>query len=82
MASDYGRLSARTDPGAVCNASATLPNGRQPSGLKNPQVAGGNGVVTWTYPQTNTTTGKGTNTVSCTHQGLSATATSAFSVGG
>src|ERR1700736_1705718 len=63
--SDYGRLTVQTDPGASCSARVYLPNGKQLTGLRNPQTADSNGTVTWTYPQTPTDPGTGTHVVDC-----------------
>lgn len=79
--SDYGALSAQTDPGASCTARVFLPNGQQLSGLRNPQIADGNGTVSWTYTQTPTDPGTGDNVVNCSNGHLSGRAEFPFQVG-
>ena len=79
--SDYGRLTVQTDPGASCSARAYLPNGHQVGGLHNPQIADGNGTVSWTYPQTPTDPGTGTHVVDCLSGHLGGKAEFPFQVG-
>jgi hypothetical protein len=79
--SDYGFLSTQTQPGAVCNAKVTLPNGQNAGGVRNPQIAGSNGRVQWIYPQPSTNTGQGVEFVTCTLNGLGGTSMAAFQVG-
>ena len=79
--SEYGALSAQTASGALCSASATLPNGQNAGGLRNPQTADANGVVTWWYPHPATDEGSGTHRVQCSREGLSASNWAYFLVG-
>jgi hypothetical protein len=79
--SEYGTLSAQTASGTVCNARGTLPNGAAVAGIRNPQTAGTDGKVTWTYPQPATAPGTGAHYVSCTGGGHSANASANFLVG-
>jgi hypothetical protein len=81
LQSDYGAISARTEPGATCNARAVLPNGNDAAGIQNPQTADANGNLHWNYPQTPTQTGNGNSIVTCSHGGLSGTAEARFQVG-
>jgi hypothetical protein len=81
LQSDYGAISARTEPGATCDARAVLPNGNDAGGIQNPQTADANGNVRWVYPQPPTQTGNGNSIVSCTNRGLSGTAEARFLVG-
>lgn len=81
LLSDYGFLSAQTVAGATCTARATLPNGSSPPGLRNPQVAGSDGMVSWSYPQPTTDAGTGVHIVSCSSGALSATQSINFQVG-
>jgi hypothetical protein len=78
---DYGFVSAQTSGGAVCNARATLPNGTDAPGLRNPQVASWDGMVQWTYPQKPTDEGIGRHTISCSLRGLNGSAWMDFEVG-
>ncbi|SRR6266851_3620310 len=78
----YGSLSARTAPGATCNASARLPSGRTSTaqGLDTHQ-ADATGNISWTYQTvSNTGSGTGTYTVTCSSGGQSKTVTAAFTV--
>lgn len=79
--SEYGALSVQTAAGASCSAVATLPNGQNAGGLRNPQTADGNGVITWWYPHPATAEGNGTHRVQCSKSGLSASNYASFLVG-
>jgi hypothetical protein len=78
---DYGFVSARTVPGATCNARATLPNRQDAPGLRNPQVADSRGMVSWWFNQAPTDQGHGMYLVSCSLNGQVAEAFSIFEVG-
>jgi hypothetical protein len=79
--SEYGSIDVQTQAGATCTARAILPNGKDAPGLRNPETADAVGHVAWTYPQSPTQTGNGSHVVSCSHNGLSATAYAVFQVG-
>lgn len=77
----YGNVRAQTEPGATCSMRATLPDGSDAPGIRNPQTARPDGIVAWIYSQLPTDEGMGTHTVSCTLNGLSGTAWVYFEVG-
>jgi hypothetical protein len=79
--SDYGAIAIQTQPGAVCSASGTRPNGSTITGIRNPQVANDSGAAQWIYPQTATQTGDGVHNVSCTWHGQSTSYSFSFQVG-
>lgn len=83
-ASQYGYVAAKTSPGAVCSAQAQLPSGRisTASALQIQDTAGSDGMVSWTYRTSSTTThGTGTHTVTCNLNGQTASASAPFTVG-
>jgi hypothetical protein len=51
------------------------------SGLRNPQTADGNGIVSWMYAQTPTDPGTGDHVVDCSNGHLSGKAEWPFQVG-
>jgi len=79
--SDYGQIGILTNTGAVCNAGGNRPDGSNLTGLKNPQVAGPDGTISWSYPQTATATGTGQHNVACTWNGQSTIFSAPFQVG-
>ena len=79
--SDYGSIGVWTQPGAVCNASGTRPDGSTISGIRNPQTANGQGLASWGYPQWPTATGSGLHNVSCSWHGQSTSFSAPFDVG-
>jgi hypothetical protein len=81
LQSEYGFVSATTESGAICSAKATLPNGGEAGGLRNPQIAGSDGTASWRYPQPATTSGTGTHVVSCSKEGRSASQYAYFILG-
>ncbi|HKW71752.1 MAG TPA: hypothetical protein VJQ08_02870 [Candidatus Dormibacteraeota bacterium] len=81
LQSEYGSLSAQTEAGASCSATAQLPNGQAAGGVRNPQTADASGMVYWTYPQPSTAEGTGTHTVRCSRDGLSASNWAYFQIG-
>ena len=79
--SDYGAIGIQTQPGAACNAGGQRPDGSPIGGLRNPQVAGPDGSISWSYPQTATATGTGQHNVACSWNGQSTITSAAFQVG-
>jgi hypothetical protein len=65
VASELGYVAARTDPGAVCTATATL---GADVGLEHPRTANSYGRVEFSYRTTGSvpTRGVGVHTVTCT----------------
>ena len=83
VTSAWGNLAATTLPGASCAARAKLPSGNYSaaSGITATKTADATGAVSWIWTRTSSTTsGTGTYTVTCTLAGVSAAATSTFSV--
>ena len=79
--SDYGAITIQTQPGAVCSASGSRPDGSAIGGIRNPQVAGSSGAAQWAYPQTATAPGTGQHNVSCSWNGQSTSFSAPFEVG-
>jgi hypothetical protein len=78
--SDYGDLAVTTVPGAVCGASATMPDGRRIE--LGTQTAGAQGTVAWSYPaRSPAPLGQGFHTISCSQGGLSGSTFAYFEVG-
>jgi hypothetical protein len=65
VASELGFVAARTDPGAICTATASLGGD---VGLEQPRTANAYGRVEFSYHTTGKvpTTGLGVHTISCT----------------
>jgi hypothetical protein len=65
VASELGYVAARTDPGAVCTATASVGGD---VGLEQPRTANSYGRVEFSYRTTGTvpTRGVGVHTVTCT----------------
>jgi hypothetical protein len=81
--SSYGSVAATTSPGATCRAQATLPSGRisTAAGLQVSETAGADGIVSWSYGTTSSTTpGTGLHAVSCSYQGVTKSASAPFTV--
>lgn len=70
-------------PGATCSVRVRFPSGSISSaaGVQNTVTASSDGLVAWTYNTTsNTTRGIGTNTVTCSYQGQTATDSAPFTI--
>lgn len=81
--SSWGAVAASTEPGATCAVRVRFPSGNYSTaaGVQGSVTAGADGAVSWTYNTTsNTLSGTGTNTVTCTLGGRSASASAAFAV--
>lgn len=79
--SDYGYVSAVTDPGASCYARAIMPTGQDAGGIANPHTSAADGTVSWLYPKPPAADGTGTHYVSCSNGSLKGLASATFIVG-
>jgi hypothetical protein len=80
--SEYGSAAAGTSPGASCSLSATYSDGSPVAGVRNPQSAGSDGRVQWSYPKVTRPPGTagspGTHRVTCSLNGNTNSDTKTF----
>ena len=79
----YGLLSVRTAPGVRCNAYLQIAGGYYgdaPPGTLPEQIAGADGLVSWTYPTPRIPSGTGSYTAKCENSTASETKAGAFTI--
>jgi hypothetical protein len=81
--SGWGAVSVSAAPGASCNLQVRFPSGSLSTaqGVQVTVTVGSTGMASWSYvTQSNTKSGTGTNTVTCTLAGQTAGASVSFTV--